>query len=94
MKKILVISFLILLNSFVFAEENPPKVTTQQFDNWTHQCVDNDKQKNCEVRQTLRIQNSNLSFAIVYSRFLNDEKPKFSFNLSFKLFKLWFFQIV
>ena len=47
MKKILVISFLILLNNFVFAEENPPKVTTQQFDNWTYQCVDNDKQKNC-----------------------------------------------
>ena len=74
MKKILVLSFLILLNNFVFAEENPPKVTTQQFDNWTYQCVDNDKQKNCEVRQTLRIQNSNLSFSIVYSRFLNDEK--------------------
>tara|TARA_B110000971_G_scaffold88716_1_gene91217 strand:- start:105 stop:632 length:528 start_codon:yes stop_codon:yes gene_type:complete len=63
----------IALSSNLFAE-NPPKVTTQQFENWTYQCIESEKNKNCEVNQNIRIQNSNINFSIVYTKFLNTEK--------------------
>ena len=77
MKYIITLSALIIFfftNSI--AEESPPKVTTQQFDNWTYQCVENNKNKNCEVSQTIRIQNTNINFSIAYTKFLNDKQKK------------------
>ena len=72
MKYIYTIFFLIF-GSIVFAAD-PPKVTTQQFENWTYQCVESEKEKNCEVNQNIRIQNSNINFSIVYTNFLNEDK--------------------
>ena len=59
-------------------EKSPPKVTTQQYDNWTYQCVENGKNKNCEVSQTIRIQNTNINFSVTYSKFLNEKKKEIS----------------
>ena len=72
MKYIYTFIFVILSNS-LFAE-SPPKVTTQQFENWTYQCIESEKEKNCEVNQNIRIQNSNINFSIVYIKFLNEDK--------------------
>ena len=80
MNKILLITILIFFYSkFVIAEDKvPPKVTTQQYDNWTYQCVESGKDKNCEVSQTIRIQNTNINFSVTYTKFLNEKKNKIS----------------
>ena len=62
----------IVLSSNLFAE-NPPMVTTQQFENWTYQCIESTDKKNCEVSQSVRIQNSNINFSIIYSKFTNSK---------------------
>ena len=49
-------------------------LSPQQFENWTYQCVESEKEKNCEVNQNIRIQNSNINFSIVYTKFLNEDK--------------------
>ena len=63
MLRIFLISYLFLLTP-VFGGHNkgdpPPKVTTQQFKNWTYQCIEDHGKKNCEVSQSLQIQNSNM----------------------------------
>lgn len=51
----------------------PPKVTTQQYANWTYQCVEDHGKKNCEISQSLQIQNSNIRFSINYARFKNKD---------------------
>ena len=63
------------LSKLVIAEEkSPPKVTTQQYDNWTYQCIESGKNKNCEVSQTIRIQNTNINFSVTYTNFLDEKK--------------------
>ena len=47
--KITLSALIIFFFTNSIAEESPPKVTTQQFDNWTYQCVENHKNRNCEV---------------------------------------------
>jgi len=43
------INFIFFYSKLVIAEDKvPPKVTTQQYDNWTYQCVESGKDKNCE----------------------------------------------
>ena len=65
------------LSKLVIAEEkSPPKVTTQQYDNWTYQCIESGKNKNCEVSQTIRIQNTNINFSVTYTNFLDEKKNK------------------
>lgn len=77
MLRIFLISYLFLLTP-VFAGHKkgdpPPKVTTQQFKNWTYQCIEDHGKKNCEVSQSLQIQNSNIRFSINYVRFKNKDK--------------------
>ena len=68
---------ILTLSKLVIAEEkSPPKVTTQQYDNWTYQCVESGKNKNCEVSQTIRIQNTNINFSVTYTNFIDDKKNK------------------
>ena len=71
------IIIILTLSKLVIAEEkSPPKVTTQQYDNWTYQCVESGKNKNCEVSQTIRIQNTNINFSVTYTNFIDDKKNK------------------
>ena len=72
--KIFLILIPLIITTNLFAETNPPKVTTQQFQNWTYQCVEDKKIKTCEVSQNIRIQNSNINFSVVYNKFLNQDK--------------------
>ena len=72
--KIFLILISLIVTTNLFAETNPPKVTTQQFQNWTYQCVEDKKRKTCEVSQNIRIQNSNINFSVVYNKFLNKDK--------------------
>ena len=80
MNKIIFIIILVFLNcKLVLADDkSPPKVTTQQYDNWTYQCVERGKNKNCEVSQTIRIQNTNINFSVTYTKFLDEKKNKVS----------------
>ena len=76
-KIIFVILFLLLGSKLLIADDkSPPKVTTQQYDNWTYQCVESGKDKNCEVSQTIRIQNTNINFSVTYTKFIDDKKNK------------------
>ena len=76
-KFIFFILFTIFASQFVNAnEKSPPKVTTQQYDNWTYQCVESGENKNCEVSQTIRIQNTNINFSVTYTKFTDDKKNK------------------
>ena len=68
---------ILTLSKLAIAEEkSPPKVTTQQYDNWTYQCVESGENKNCEVSQTIRIQNTNINFSVTYTNFIDDKKNK------------------
>jgi len=77
MLRFFLISYLFLLTPVFGGHKKgdpPPKVTTQQFKNWTYQCVEDHGKKNCEVSQSLQIQNSNIRFSINYVRFKNKDK--------------------
>ena len=71
--KIINLFIFVLISTLVVAEELPPKVITQQYENWTYQCIESTDIKNCEVSQSVRIQNSNINFSIVYSKFTNSK---------------------
>lgn len=71
--KIINLFIFVLVSTLVVAEELPPKVITQQYENWTYQCIESTDIKNCEVSQSVRIQNSNINFSIVYSKFTNSK---------------------
>ena len=71
--KIINLLIFVLISTLVVAEELPPKVITQQYENWTYQCIESTDIKNCEVSQSVRIQNSNINFSIVYSKFTNSK---------------------
>ena len=73
---IAILFFLLGSNLLIAEDKSPPKVTTQQYDNWTYQCVESGKDKNCEVSQTIRIQNTNINFSVTYTKFLNDKKKE------------------
>ena len=77
MLRIFLIVYFFLLSSVFGVNKKcdpPPKVTTQQFKNWTYQCIEDHGKKNCEVSQSLQIQNSNIRFSINYVRFKNKDK--------------------
>ena len=59
---IAILFFLLGSNLLIAEDKSPPKVTTQQYDNWTYQCVESGKDKHCEVSQTIRIQYTNINF--------------------------------
>jgi invasion protein IalB len=69
------ISFLFCTYSYAGHKKGdpPPKVTTQQYTSWTYQCVEDHGKKNCEVSQSLQLQNSNIRFGINYARFKNQD---------------------
>lgn len=55
-------------------EDTEPRSVAKQYRDWTYNCVKQSNKKNqCEIIQTLQIQNSNLKFNFVYSNFINQE---------------------
>ena len=55
-------------------KKEPPLVNTQQFDAWTLRCVEVNKKEQCEMLQTLTVNNTNLQYTLVYSAFKNKNK--------------------
>ena len=79
-RSIVIINFFILIlqllfNNLTVADEKKeqPNVTTKQYRDWTLRCVKIQKKDECEVVQTLQVNNSNLKFTIAYTNFINEE---------------------
>lgn len=67
--------FLGFLNPIFANEKNePPSVKTQQFNAWTLRCVEVNGKDQCEMVQTLNVNNTNLQYTLVYAAFKNKEK--------------------
>jgi len=63
-------------------KKDPPKVKTQQYNAWTLRCVEVNKKDQCELIQTLNVNNTNLQYTLVYSAFKNKEnQTRESFTL-------------
>lgn len=68
------IAYLILPgSSYAVEKKEPPKVKTQQFQSWTVKCIEADKKEQCEMIQTLNVNNTNLQYTLAYSVFKNKE---------------------
>lgn len=63
-------------------KKDPPKVKTQQYDAWTLRCVEVNNKDQCELVQTLTVNNTNLQYTLVYSAFKNKKsQTKESFTM-------------
>ena len=83
-KIVLVLITLNLSSQIVHSNEKkePPKVNTQQFNAWTLRCVEVNGKEQCEMLQTLNVNNTNLQYTLVYSAFKNkDKETKEAFTL-------------
>ena len=68
--------------SFAKEKKDPPKVKTQQYNAWTLRCVEVNGKDQCELVQTLTVNNTNLQYTLVYSAFKNKEnQTRESFTL-------------
>ena len=60
----------------VFAEEkeaNKPTSVTKQYRDWVYRCVNVNKKNQCEIFQTLTINETNIQFTFAFSNFINSE---------------------
>lgn len=74
----LIISTLLvaMLNSSNAEEAKKPSMISKQYNDWLLRCVEIKKKQECEVIQTLQVNNSNLKFTTVYTKFINKEKKQ------------------
>ena len=82
--KILVIFFSLSLTQTVIGDEskNQPNSLTKQYRDWVYRCVNVNKKNQCEIVQTLTINNTNVQFSFAFSNFINDENElKEVFNI-------------
>ena len=82
--KILVIFFSLFLTQTVIGDEskNQPNSLTKQYRDWVYRCVNVNKKNQCEIVQTLTINNTNIQFSFAFSNFINDENElKEVFNI-------------
>lgn len=72
---LLACTFFIIMISNSFTEEvKKPSVISKQYNDWLLRCVEIKKKQECEIIQTLQVNNSNLKFTIIYTKFTNQEK--------------------
>ena len=82
--KILVLFFSLFLTQTVIGDEskNQPNSLTKQYRDWVYRCVNVNKKNQCEIVQTLTINNTNIQFSFAFSNFLNDQNElKEVFNI-------------
>ena len=48
---------------------NQPNSLTKQYRDWVYRCVNVNKKNQCEIIQTLTINNTNIQFSFVFSNF-------------------------
>jgi len=62
--------------------ENEPNSLTKQYRDWVYRCVNVNKKNQCEIIQTLTINNTNIQFSFAFSNFINeDNELKEVFNI-------------
>ena len=72
MKKLIFIIFL-MFPTLLVAEGNVKNTTIKQYDYWSLKCeVVNDDQ-NCQALQTIKTNETNFQFTIIYQKFLNEK---------------------
>ena len=72
MKKLIFIIFL-SFQTLLVAEDKVKNTTIKQYDYWSLKCeVVNDDQ-NCQVLQTIKTNETNFQFTIIYQKFLNEK---------------------
>ena len=79
-KLIIIINFFILILQFSFhnlsvadEKEKQANITTEKYRDWSIRCVVFQKKEDCEVIQVVQIKDTNLTFTIVYTNFINEE---------------------
>lgn len=72
--KTVLLYFLLNLPTVSFSDESTkPSLVTKQYKDWTLRCVKIKTKEDCEITQTLQVNNSNLQFTIAYTNFINEE---------------------
>ena len=73
--KIFILFFSLFLTQTVVSDEskNQPNSLTKQYRDWVYRCVNVNKKNQCEIIQTLTINNTNIQFSFAFSNFLNDQ---------------------
>ena len=73
--KVLILFFSLFLTQTVISEEskNQPNSLTKQYRDWVYRCVNVNKKNQCEIIQTLTINNTNIQFSFAFSNFINDQ---------------------
>ena len=82
--KIFVLIFSMLITQTVIGEENKdqPNSLTKQYRDWVYRCVNVNKKNQCEIVQTLTINNTNIQFSFAFSNFINENnEQKEVFNI-------------
>ena len=82
--KIFVLFFSILLTQSVVGEEknDQPNSLSKQYRDWVYRCVNVNKKNQCEIIQTLTINNTNIQFSFAFSNFINEQNElKEVFNI-------------
>ena len=72
MKKLIFIIFLIFPTLLV-AEDNVKNTTIKQYDYWSLKCEVANNDQNCQVLQTIKTNETNFQFTIIYQKFLNEK---------------------
>lgn len=71
--KILIILVLINSTSADTNIENKPNSVTKQYRDWVYRCINVNNKNQCEIFQTLTINDSNIQFTFAFSNFINSE---------------------
>ena len=68
-----ILSLIVLANVSFNSIANEPNSITKQYRDWVYRCVNVNKKNQCEIIQTLTINNTNIQFSFAFSNFINDQ---------------------
>jgi invasion protein IalB len=68
-----ILSLLVLASVSFTSKANEPNSVTKQYRDWVYRCVNVNKKNQCEIIQTLTINNTNIQFSFAFSNFINDQ---------------------
>ena len=68
-----ILSLLVLASTTFVSKANEPNSVTKQYRDWVYRCVNVNKKNQCEIIQTLTINNTNIQFSFAFSNFINDQ---------------------
>ena len=64
---------LVLASVSFTSKANEPNSVIKQYRDWVYRCVNVNKKNQCEIIQTLTINNTNIQFSFAFSNFINDQ---------------------